>query len=259
MSNPSSAPVNNLPLTAINSRRVGALIVAAGSSQRMGKVNKIFVSLGGKPILAWSVDTCQRHDLVQQIVLVLNSKDLERGQKLREERGWSKVTLCPGGARRQDSVREGLGKLKNCDWVMIHDGARPFLTRDLIENGLKQAFEIGAAIAAVPVKDTIKLVNGEGFISGPFQREKLFVAQTPQIFKFDIISKAHDVIAANQGGSEREAKQSQEEEFTDDAALLERLGYRVKFYMGTYNNIKVTTPEDLALAEIIANSPSLQP
>jgi 2-C-methyl-D-erythritol 4-phosphate cytidylyltransferase len=220
-----------------NKGKLGVVIVAAGTSQRMAGINKLFAPLGGKTLLAWSVDTCQRYDLVQQIVLVLNDEDLARGQKLKKERDWSKVTLCPGGARRQDSVRQGLRQIRNCDLVMIHDGARPFLTLDLIEDGLKLVGETGAAVAAVPVKDTIKLADSKNLIKETLQRDKLWAAQTPQIFSFDVIIKAYENLAA---------------EVTDDAAAVERLGYKVKLYMGHYKNIKVTTVEDLALARIIA-------
>jgi 2-C-methyl-D-erythritol 4-phosphate cytidylyltransferase len=217
--------------------KLGAVIVGGGTSQRMAGVNKLFVALGGKPLLAWSVDTCQRHSLVQQIVVVLNDRDLARGQKLKKERGWSKVALCSGGARRQDSVREGLRRIKACDWVMIHDGARPFLTPDLIKNGLEVARQAGAAVAAVPVKDTIKLADSKKSIKETLPRHTLWAAQTPQIFSFDVINRAYENLAS---------------EVTDDAAAVERLGYKVQLYMGDYRNIKVTTPEDLALARIIA-------
>lgn len=219
------------------SSKLGVVIVAAGTSQRMAGINKLFAPLRKKPLLAWSVDTCQRYSLVQQIVLVLNDKDLARGRKLKKERGWSKVTLCPGGARRQDSVREGLRQMRDCDWVMIHDGARPFLTPDLIANGLKVARQAGAAVAAVPVKDTIKLADSENLIEETLQRDRLWAAQTPQIFRFDMITKAYENFTT---------------EVTDDATAVERLGYKVKLYMGNYKNIKVTTAEDLALARIIA-------
>jgi 2-C-methyl-D-erythritol 4-phosphate cytidylyltransferase len=218
-------------------KKVGAVIVAAGTSQRMVGVNKLFVSLRGRPLLAWSVDTCQTCRLVRQIILVLNDKDLTRGQKLINERNWSKVTLCRGGARRQDSVREGLRQVKDCDWVMIHDGARPFLAPDLITDGLRMAGESGAAAAAVPVKDTIKLTDGEVLVKETLQRDRLWTAQTPQIFNFDIITRAYENLTA---------------EVTDDSAAVQRLGCRVQLYMGDYQNIKVTTPEDLALARIIA-------
>jgi 2-C-methyl-D-erythritol 4-phosphate cytidylyltransferase len=217
--------------------KVGVVVVAAGTSQRMAGINKLFASLRGKPLLAWSVDTCQGHRLVHQIVLVLNDKDLARGQKLKEERGWSKITLCPGGARRQDSVRKGLRQIRDCDWVMIHDGARPFLTLNLIEDGLKIAEDTGAAVAAVPVKDTIKLADSEKLIKDTLQRDKFWAAQTPQIFSFDMITKAYENLTT---------------EVSDDATAVERLGYKVQLYMGDYKNIKVTTPEDLALARIIA-------
>ncbi|MGQ9546755.1 MAG: 2-C-methyl-D-erythritol 4-phosphate cytidylyltransferase [Dehalococcoidia bacterium] len=223
----------------MNSRfgNVGAVIVAAGTSQRMAGVNKLFASLRGKPLLAWSVDTCQRHSLFQQVVLVLNGKDLARGWELKEERHWSKVTLCPGGVRRQDSVLEGLKQIRACDLVMIHDGARPFLTPGLIEHGLEAARQTGAAVAAVPVKDTIKVAGGRKLIEKTLPRDRLWAAQTPQIFKFDMILRAYENLAT---------------EVTDDAAAVERLGYKVQLYMGDHRNIKVTTSEDLALARIIA-------
>jgi len=221
----------------IGSSKLGVVIVAAGTSQRMAGINKLFASLEGKPLLSWSVDTCQRYSLVQQIVLVLNDEDLARGQKLKKERGWFKVTLCPGGTRRQDSVREGLRQIRDCDLAMIHDGARPFLTPDLIEDGLKVVGEIGAAVAAVPVKDTIKLAADERLIEETLQRDRLWAAQTPQIFNYDMINRAYDNLAA---------------EVTDDATAVERLGHKVQLYMGDYKNIKVTTTEDLALAKIIA-------
>jgi len=217
--------------------KLGVVVVAAGTSQRMAGINKLFASLKGKPLLAWSVDTCQRYSLVQQIVLVLNDEDLARGQKLKKERDWSKVTLCPGGPRRQDSVKEGLKQIRDCDFIMVHDGARPFLTLHLIEDGLKAVGETKAAIAAVPVKDTIKFATDEKLVVETLQREGLWAAQTPQIFSFDIITRAYTNLSA---------------EVTDDAAALERLGYKVQLYMGDYKNIKVTTTEDLALARIIA-------
>ena len=214
-------------------------MIAAGTSQRMAGINKLFAPLGGKPLLAWSVDTCQRCSLIQQIVLVLNDKDLARGEKLKEERDWSKVTLCLGGARRQDSVREGLRRIRDCDLVMIHDGARPFLTLDLIEDGLKIVEETGASVAAVPVKDTIKLAADERLVGETLQRDKLWAAQTPQMFSFDVIMRAYENLSA---------------EVTDDATAVELLGHKVQLYMGDYRNIKVTTTEDLALARIIAKS-----
>ena len=219
--------------------KLGVVIVAGGLSQRMAGINKLFVSLKGRPLLAWSVDACQKHRLVRQVVLVLNDKDLARGWKLQEQRGWSKATLCPGGVRRQDSVTEGLRRIRDCDWVMIHDGARPFLTPDLIDDGVKVVEEIGAAAAAVPVKDTIKVAADDRLVGETLQRDRVWVAQTPQIFSFDLVRQAYENLTA---------------EVTDDAAAVECLGHKVQLYMGDYRNIKVTTSEDLALARIIAKS-----
>ena len=218
-------------------QQAGAIIVAAGSSQRMGGVDKVLALLGGKPVLAHVIDTFQRCNAVGQIVVVLSEPNLEQGRQLVAEQGWSKVTeICPGGERRQDSVVAGLSRLSHCHWVVIHDGARPLLTEDLICRGLTEVKETGAAVAAVPVTDTIKVAGDDRLVQQTPPRHNLWAVQTPQVFRFDIIAEAY-----------RQAKQ----EVTDDAILVEQLGYRVKLYMGSYDNIKVTTPDDLALAEVL--------
>jgi 2-C-methyl-D-erythritol 4-phosphate cytidylyltransferase len=216
---------------------LGAVIAAAGSSQRMNEVDKLSAPLGNKPLLAWSVDTCEECKLIKQIVVVVSSESLELGQRLKEERRWAKVTLCLGGIRRQDSVKEGLNRLEGCQWVMIHDGARPFLTLNLIENGLEAARETGAAVAAIPVKDTIKSANRDGFITETLERDRLWAIQTPQIFALDILAESYNKLTAA---------------VTDDASAVERFGHKVKVYMGDNNNIKITTLQDLKLARIIA-------
>jgi 2-C-methyl-D-erythritol 4-phosphate cytidylyltransferase len=206
----------------------------------MGGVDKIFASLWGKPLLAYSVDVFQQCPAIDEVVIVLSQDKLEAGQRLVREYNWSKVIeVCPGGVRRQDSVREGLKRLSGCQWVVIHDGARPCLGVDLIERGLELARDSGAAIAAIPVKDTIKVVSPDAFVEETPLRHSLWTVQTPQVFRFDIIDEAH-----------RKAQG----EVTDDATLVEQLGYRVKVYPGSDTNIKVTTPEDLALAEAILKS-----
>ncbi len=217
-------------------QKVGAVIVAAGSSRRMGGVDKVLAPLGGKPVLARVIDVFQKCASIDQIVVVLSQQNLEKGQQLVAEQGWSKVTdVCPGGERRQDSVVAGLSRLSHCSWVVIHDGARPLVTVDLIEDGLEAATETGAAVAAVPVTDTIKVAGDDRFVQETPPRHNLWAVQTPQVFRFDIIAEAY-----------RQAKG----EATDDATLVEQLGFRVKLYMGSYGNIKVTTPDDLALAEV---------
>ncbi|MDY6893630.1 MAG: 2-C-methyl-D-erythritol 4-phosphate cytidylyltransferase [Chloroflexota bacterium] len=220
--------------------RAGAIIVAAGSSTRMMGDDKIFAPLGQESLLAKVVNVFQNCTSIDEIVIVLATNNLERGRRLVHEYNWTKVTaVCAGGVRRQDSVRQGLGNLHNCDWVVIHDGARPCISADIIERGLTTAQRSGAAIAAVPVKDTIKIVSPLHVIEQTPLRERMWLAQTPQVFRYDLIVEAYNQIDAD---------------VTDDASLVERLGYSVDVYMGSYQNIKVTTPEDLAIAEIFVSN-----
>ena len=215
--------------------KVGAVITAAGSSQRMGDVDKMFAQLGGKPVLARVLDVFQSCDLIDRIVVVVNIQSLEKCRRLVAEQAWSKVAdICPGGERRQDSVAVGLSRLRDCRWVVIHDGARPLVIEDLIRRGLAEAEETGAAIAAVPVTDTIKVAGDDRLVQDTPLRDDLWAVQTPQVFRFDIITEAYRRVKA---------------EVTDDASLVEQLGYKVKLYMGSYDNIKITTPDDLVVAE----------
>ena len=220
-----------------NQPKVAAIIVAAGESRRMEGIDKMFATLGGEPLLLRATRAFQKCPAVSQIVVVVSGENKEKCQHLVGGEEWSKVSdVCLGGKRRQDSVAAGLKRLQNCDWVIIHDGARPLVTVDLIERGLEAAKETGAAVAAVPVTDTIKLVGDDEIVMGTPPRQNLRAVQTPQVFRLDIITKAY---------------QRAKGDVTDDASLVEQLGYRVKLYMGSYDNIKVTTPDDLALAEIL--------
>jgi 2-C-methyl-D-erythritol 4-phosphate cytidylyltransferase len=216
--------------------KVGAIIAAAGESRRMGGIDKVFAPLAGKPALAWVLDTFVSCDQINQIVVVVSENNLERCRQLIAEKNWSKpVEVCAGGKRRQDSVAAGLKKL-DCQWVVIHDGARPLVSRELIEGGLEAAKETGAAVAAVPVTDTIKTAGDDMFVHQTPSRQNLWAVQTPQVFGAEIIARAYE-----------QAK----DEVTDDASLVEGLGQKVKLYMGSYDNIKITNPDDLALAEVL--------
>lgn len=216
---------------------VGAVIAAAGASQRMDSVDKMFAPLGGRPLLAQVIDVFQRCDSVDRIVVVLSSSNLERGRRLVAKNKWSKVTdVCPGGKRRQDSVKNGLSYLSHCQWVIVHDGARPLVTMEMIEQGLDAAAETGAAVAAVPVTDTIKVADERQLVSKTLERHSLWAVQTPQVFRFAIINEAYSHAPGD---------------VTDDAMLVERLGHKVKLYKGSYDNIKVTTLGDLALARLL--------
>jgi 2-C-methyl-D-erythritol 4-phosphate cytidylyltransferase len=216
--------------------KVGAVIAAAGESKRMGGIDKVFAPLGGKPALARVIETFQKCRLVNQIVVVVNAKNIEKCCQLVAEGKWHKVSdVCAGGKRRQDSVAAGLKRL-DCEWVVIHDGARPLVTKELIEGGLKAAQETGAAVVAIPVTDTIKIAGEDRIVRQTPPRQNLWAVQTPQVFSLKIIARAYEQI---------------EGEVTDDASLVEGLGYKVKLYMGSYDNIKITSPHDLALAEVL--------
>jgi 2-C-methyl-D-erythritol 4-phosphate cytidylyltransferase len=216
---------------------VAAIVVGAGSGSRMG-ADKAFLDLAGKPVIAWPVEVLQGNIHVGKIILVLHKDRLEEGRGLAYKSGWSKVTrVCAGGNLRQDSVKNGLDCIGDCKLVMIHDAARPFLTDRLIDDGIKAAEFTGSAAAAVPVKDTVKQVDENHIVSATLPRSRLMVVQTPQVFRYKILKEAYGSLY---------------DEVTDDAAAVERIGFKVKLYTGDYDNIKITTREDLAMAEIIA-------
>ena len=217
-----------------NKVKVSAIIVAAGESQRMEGIDKLIAPLGGEPVLARVLEVFQNCKKVDQIVLVMGLSNIEEGRRIVALGRWNKISdIALGGKRRQDSVAEGLKLVKETEWVIIHDGARPFVTTDLIEKGLDAAKETGAAAAAVPVTDTIKYVKGSDFVIQTLPRQYLRAVQTPQVFRADVIKNSYKFAASD---------------VTDDAALVEKSGFKVKLYMGSYDNIKITTPGDLAVA-----------
>lgn len=222
--------------------RASVVIVAAGSSRRMLGRDKLWTPLMGRNTLARTLDVFQTSPLIENIVIVTSTERLTDTIHLSEKEHWHKViAVVPGGLRRQDSVALGLDALASrtpsCQWVMIHDAARPFVTTTMLQEGLLSAQAHQASVAAVPVKDTIKQVR-DNIIHETLDRSRLWIVQTPQIFSFPLIHHAHhDPIA--------------QENFTDDAALLERLGYPVAIFQGSYANIKITTQEDLLIAEAL--------
>jgi 2-C-methyl-D-erythritol 4-phosphate cytidylyltransferase len=217
--------------------RAAAIIAAAGGSRRMNGIDKVFALLAGRPALAYVLDAFEKCEAVGQIVVVVSENNVAKCRQLIAEKKYSKpIEVCAGGKRRQDSVAAGLQKLKGCDWVVIHDGARPLVTRELIEQGLEAAKETGAAVAAVPVTDTIKMAGEDRVVLETPPRQNLWAIQTPQVFRADIISKAYQKVKG---------------EVTDDASLVEALGSKVKLYMGAYDNIKITSPDNLTLAEVL--------
>lgn len=222
--------------------QAAVVIVAAGSSRRMGGRDKLWTQLAGRITLARTIDVFAFSSLVTSIVLVLNPERLEEARELCTCEGWHNIRgIIAGGARRQDSVRAGLDYLATnapeTRWVMIHDGARPLVSSVILEAGLQAAQIHQAAVAAVPVKDTIKQAQ-DGIIQATPDRSQLWAIQTPQVFSFPLIHQAHHHALA-------------ENEATDDAALLERLGHPVALFPGAYTNLKITTQEDLLIAEAL--------
>jgi 2-C-methyl-D-erythritol 4-phosphate cytidylyltransferase/2-C-methyl-D-erythritol 2,4-cyclodiphosphate synthase len=216
----------------------GAVIVAAGSGRRMGAgENKVFLPLGGKPVLAHTLAAFEACAAVESVVVVAAPGERERAAAVCAEAGCRKVTaIVAGGAERQDSVRAGLAAL-DTDGVLVHDAARPLITPEKIDACRRAAETGGAAALAVPVNDTIKVTDEEGWIVATPERRSLWAVQTPQAFRRDELSEAHRL--ALEDGFRA----------TDDAMLLERLGRRVAVVEGDYANVKITTPEDLELAE----------
>jgi 2-C-methyl-D-erythritol 4-phosphate cytidylyltransferase len=208
----------------------------------MEGVDKTFAPILGLPVVIHTIDRFELSPLVHQIVLVVAKGSLGRARELIRQRGYKKVTsVFPGGRRRQDSVRLGLEQLSACDWVMVHDGARPCLDDAMLERGMEAAMEHGSAIAGMPVKDTMKLVTSTQMVKETPDRSLLWAAQTPQIFRYRDLWDAHH---------------SSSNDVTDDAAMIEALGYPVKMFLGSYENIKVTTADDLIIAETFLKSSS---
>lgn len=218
----------------------GVIVVAAGRGTRMGTVeSKQYLMLDGKPIFIHTLEVFHRHPLISQIVLVTGEQDVDRCRSWIAEYGMAEqIQVIPGGAERQHSVRQGLLSLST-PWVLVHDGVRPFVTREQITACCEAARTYGAAVLAVPVKDTIKLADEQGWVAATLDRRSLWAIQTPQAFR------RADLLAAHERATE--------DEFvgTDDAMLVERLSISVKLVEGAYDNIKITTPEDLGYAEFI--------
>ncbi len=228
-------------------RKICVLIPAAGEGTRLkGDVKKPYLRLAQMPILAHTIQRFDQNTAVDGIWVIVNKADLDKCydtviapytfQKVRE--------LVAGGATRQISVYNGIQALpEDVDFVIVHDGVRPFVTDEIIFECLETAAEYGAAVAAVPVKETIKVANEESFIVGTPVREKLWTVQTPQVFRKSLLVEAY------------QAAQAQQIIATDDASLVEQLGHPVKLVPGSYSNLKITTPEDLFIAEILVENP----
>lgn len=221
---------------------VTAVIPAAGQGTRMGTViNKQFLPLQGKPVLAHTLDIFQRCPAIQNIVVVAAAKEVDNCRELVNRFGLSKViSIVPGGKERLNSVAKGLSQIPSeCTLVVVHDGARPLLLPNHLMDVIRMAEETGAAVLTVPVKDTLKVVGKDLFVKETPDRAAIWAVQTPQAFKKEIIMDCYRRALDDKVTG------------TDDASLVERYGHQVKIVIGNYENIKITTPEDLELAELL--------
>jgi 2-C-methyl-D-erythritol 4-phosphate cytidylyltransferase len=221
--------------------RTLAIILAGGAGKRMGAAtNKQLLLLDNRPIIVHTLQIFEECRSIDGVYLVVNQKDLPVIQEeILETYKFNKlVKLVIGGRLRQDSVRNGLEAIENsCNVVVIHDGARPFLSTSFIDKSISLMEMFDAIIPAIPVKDTIKVISKEGFVLKTLERDTLWHVQTPQTFKYDLILKAYrDGMAKKLYGY-------------DDATFLESLGKKVKVIEGSPYNIKITTPEDLVMAQ----------
>lgn len=219
---------------------VTAIILAAGKGTRMkGDSNKVFLKLK-KPILGHTIHAFEKNEQITDIIIVANESEIETVENIVTTHNFSKVTkIVNGGDTRQESCYNGVYACGDCDIIIIHDGARPFVRQDTINESIKDSDEHGVSVVGVPTKDTIKVIDKDSFVSKTLDRSKLWSVQTPQTFKAEIIRKAHEK-ALDDGFIG-----------TDDTSLVERLGYKVKLTMSHYDNIKITTPDDLFMAEKI--------
>lgn len=220
-----------------------AIVLAAGQGKRMqSKTQKQFLEIGGRPVLFYSLRCFQESPLIRDILLVTGEEFLSYCKKeIVEKYGFSKVSgIVPGGKERYDSVYAGLLACReDTEYVFIHDGARPFLSEEILERGLAAARETGACVVGVPSKDTVKLADSRGFVQQTPDRSLVWNVQTPQIFSYPLILGAHKSIRQKDMGN-----------ITDDAMVVEQeTGVKVHLSLGSYRNIKITTPEDLAVAE----------
>jgi 2-C-methyl-D-erythritol 4-phosphate cytidylyltransferase len=230
--------------------KVAVVIAAAGRSRRTGGLDKLWTPLAGRLTLARTLDAFVAAAGIQLLALVVHPARESAARELLATEGWSRpVVVVGGGARRQDSVRLGLEALArlapDIAWVLVHDGARPFVTPAIIEAVLQAAQQHGAATTAVPVKETLKLVV-DGYVRETPPRSLLWTLQTPQAFAFSLLWEAHHAPGAAEAAE-------------DDATLVERLGHPVVVVPGSPANLKITTREDLLLAESLLTQETLSP
>ena len=220
-----------------------AIVLAGGSGKRMGtKVQKQYLEIDGKPVLFYSLHEFQNSDIIDDIILVVGEGQEEYCKaEIVDKYHISKVSkIVLGGKERFYSVWNGLKEVEGEGYVFIHDGARPFVDQNIIQRSYENVLQYRACVVGMPVKDTIKIADANGYAAETPDRSKVWIIQTPQVFEYDIVKNAYEILI------------SQKEPFaTDDAMVVETYTeYDVKLVEGSYENIKITTPEDLGIAEL---------
>lgn len=227
----------------MNQKKCTAIVLAAGQGKRMGtEIQKQFLMLNGKPVLYYSLQCFQRTECIEDVILVTARESVEYCRReIVEKYNLTKVTkIVPGGKERYDSVYEGLKACENTKHVFIHDGARPFITPEILERAREAVISHGACVVGMPAKDTIKVADEHGFVDSTPDRRSIWMVQTPQVFDYNLILEAHNSI-----------RKGAMEHITDDAMVVETATQNsVKLVQGSYENIKITTPEDLLIAEV---------
>ena len=222
--------------------RCTAIVLAAGQGKRMNsKIQKQFLEIGGKPVLYYSLHCFQESPLIRDIILVTGEEMISYcEQEIVKKYGFSKVRkVTAGGKERYDSVYAGLLCCQDTDYVYIHDGARPFITEEMVQRGYEAVKRTNACVMGMPSKDTVKLADSSGYVKETPDRKIVWNIQTPQIFSYDLIRGAYESI-----------RKKDMTGVTDDAMVVEQeTGAKILLVEGSYQNIKITTPEDLAIAE----------
>ena len=230
----------------MGSPTVCAVIAAAGLSRRFsGETKKQFAELGGRPLVTWCLSAMETSELVADVVVAVPEDEMERSRGLFASFGFEKISaVVAGGASRHESVRNGFSAAPDeAEALLVHDAARPFVDRETIRRAIDGCGETGACVCAVPVSDTLKEADGEGrFVLGTVSRERLWRAQTPQVFSREVFRKI-----CSSGGADALSA-------TDEAALAEAAGVRVKMVEGSGLNMKVATREDFEIAELVARN-----
>ncbi len=228
-------------------KKCTAIVLAAGQGRRMGtKVQKQYLEIDGKPVLYYSLHTFEQSEIIDEIILVVGDNQAEYCQnEIVSKYGFSKVRrIVQGGAERYISVWNGLQEVDDGGYVFIHDGARPFINEKILNRAYNDVQLCKSCVVGMPVKDTIKLADSEGFVNETPDRSLVWMIQTPQVFESSLVKQAYALLM-----------EQEHIQVTDDAMVVEKmLGHKVKLTMGSYENIKITTPEDLEIAEIFVKN-----